>query len=37
MTRYKVMPEWMLFHLIADEAEHNEPISSLKSRRPAER
>ena len=29
---YAATPEWMLFHLIAHEAEHNEQISSLKCR-----
>ena len=28
----EVTAEWMLFHLVAHEAEHNEQISSLKSR-----
>ena len=32
---YEATPEWMLFHLLAHEAEHNEQISSLRSRRPA--
>lgn len=34
---YEATPEWMLFHLIAHEAEHNEQISSLKSRASAAR
>lgn len=34
---YEATPEWMLFHLIGHEYEHNEQISSLKSRRPPTR
>ena len=32
---YEATPEWMLFHLIAHEAEHDEQSSSLESRAPA--